>query len=360
MRAGLLRKGLRTTRTRGFRSGRGAEKKTTKKKAPAAAAPAAPAAPAASRTDTKVLDAAKSTRSARAASGASGVGPLGTTLFLGLLGGTGYGAYRLNSDPEFATTLRGFGLGRVVDAVGSVVPLAAPAAAPAAGRGKELDAAQERLAALQRKKQEAEAAAAATAAAAAAAAAAAEDTEDTEDAAAATAAADDTPASTSTGTTDERAGDGVETTASGGGDGGDGIQASGTDGDGGEAAVAAVLVADSQGAQAEELVEKVVEQERDEALAVAAEAPAPSELDMLRDEIRGIEDSVAEEQAEARRNTVAQLQVQQAELRGELEDMLARDLSELDMGALRKRVVQLVMELQVRSLCLQRLVSLLW
>ena len=56
--------------------------------------------------------------------------------------------------------------------------------------------------------------------------------------------------------------------------------------------------------------------------------------------------SDAEKQAEVRRSTVAQLQVQQAKLRGELDDMLARDLSELDAAALRRRVVQLVMELQ--------------
>ncbi len=256
---------------------------------------------------------------------------------MGVLSGTGYGAYRLNSDPAFATTLRGFGLGQVVDAVGNVVPLATPndGGKPVAATG-ELEAAQRTLATLQRKKQEAETAAAAAAAAAAAEAAAASTTEATTtvDSAAAKASADETD----------------ETKVSDIVDGREGTQAGNMDGeDVAEAAVAAVLDAENQSAQAEELVEIVVGKERDDALATTAEAPAPSELEVLRDEIRIIEDSVAEEQAEVRRNTVAQLQVQQAELRGELEDMLARDLSELDMSALRKRVVQLVMELQVSS-----------
>ena len=114
----------------------------------------------------------------------------------------------------------------------------------------------------------------------------------------------------------------------------------------GEAEVAAVLDADKQSTQAEASVEDAVSTELNEALTITAEAPAPTELEILRGEIRDIEDSVAEKQAEVRRSTVAQLQVQQAKLRGELEDMLARDLSELDAAALRRRVVQLVMELQ--------------
>lgn len=300
----------------------------------------------ATRTDTKVLDKAKSTASARQSQGSSGGGSGAAVLFAGVVGGVGYSAYRLKSDPDFATTLRGFGLGAVVDAVGGVMPLAGgPKQEPLTSTKIEQKADSPETPTMllsPSQARESEATAEAQVNVASQEQATGDDANDRD-----LSTSDNQLSSDTEGTTNEEISPNDSETSEEAAMTSSGIASSEKTQEG-EAAVSAVVEAESQSAEADDRVKTAIEEERDDALAVVADVAGPSEMEVLREQIRVIEDSVAEEQADVRRKTVSELQVQQAELRGELEDMLARDLTELDIADLRKRVVQLVMELQVR------------
>jgi hypothetical protein len=280
-----------------------------------------------SKTNPKVADAAAATKELRTnASGGGGGAGVGVLLAGGVLGGTGYTAYKLKSDASFAATLNNWGLGNVVDGFGKLIPLAKEE------QGNARDAKDHRVttttpvddASLEKKPPPM----------------------------VSTASTDATTSESmeGVGNTSTEENDAVKETKEA-----EEIQQKLTQTpeeartDAQENAVAAVVASNKVQEQAEEDVQQTLNDAQADAVAVDEMKASPSEKERLREEVLSIERSVSEQQGEVRRDTVAQLRVREAQLRGTLEDMLARDLSEANVEELRRRVVSLVMELQERN-----------
>ena len=259
-----------------------------------------------SQTNPKIADKAAETKAARSASGNSSTGF--TILGVGVIGGVGYAAYKIKTDPSFATSL-GF-------------------ATPSEVAIEEKKSNVKKTAEKPIQQEEAPAAAAddtdsVAADISSAAAAPSLVEEETEKEGEKKEEKEDTEESQQT--PEEARKEAQET------------------------AISAVVASEKMQAQAGETVQTTLDEAHEDATAVADLKPTLSEKQRLREEVRDLEKSVAEQQTEVRRNTVAQLRVSEAKLRGELEDVLARDLSTSNIEELRRRVVQLVMELQERN-----------
>ena len=320
--AGGVRSSLRAASRRSMSNKSGKDSSTKKVNVGAAAVGK-------TRADPKVADKAMQTKAAReSASGGGGSGAM-SVVAVGAVIGAGYTAYKLTADPSFATSLRSMGLGSVVEGIGKVVPLAKemPKAAPKTSTKKATTAT------ITNEKRES--------------------TKTTTDEAGESASTAKTEAGSEENTQP------VAATASAAAEGeknemvkeenaesktSDEIRSETQ-----EAAIAAEIASEDAQQRAGETVQAALDVAEQDAAVVAEEKPSPSEMERLREEVRDIERTVTEKQSDVRRDTVKQLRVREAVLRGELEDMLARDLSELNIEDLRRRVVQLVMELQERN-----------
>ena len=284
------------------------------------------------RINTKVADEVAKTKAARQQ--ASSGGSLGglAVLGVGLIGGGGYTAYKLNTDSGFATTLRQYGAGALVNGIGKIIPLAKEKNSVPPTAEIDVSAAASDVTAQS---------VASNTASTTATGSSNENVTSTQDDVSADGAAaemekENAEASSASAplqkTSEEQAADQTKTRQ-----------------EEQENAIAAVVAAGTTQESADKSVQSTVDSNQQEAAAIANEKPKQSEMERLRDNVRDIERTVAEQQTEVRRDTVAQLRVREAQLRGELENMLARDLSELNIEDLRRRVVQLVMELQERN-----------
>ena len=287
-----------------------------------------------SRVNPKVADQAAKSKSERVANTSSGSGAGIGVLAIGIVAGAGGFMYKLNTDAAFNSTLRKYKLGSVVDTFGKIIPLAQE-------KEKETTSTVET-------EQKASSIPVKELIATPTLATKAKD-ESNES------AAQDGPNDI---TTTEKEGD-EEIKSDGSNSSEETSSTSSSDKqqmteiearqESQEDAIAAAVASEESQKRANKSVQTTVDNNTQAAADVADSKPKVSEMDRLRTEVVDIERSVAARQSEVKRDTVAQLRVREAQLRGELENMLARDLSELNIEDLRRRVVQLVMELQERN-----------
>jgi hypothetical protein len=293
------------------------------------------------KTNPKVADQAAKTKAERSNATGSGGGGAGlTVLSLGMIvGGGGITAYKLKTDPTVASSMRNYGLGSVVNGFGKIITLAKEEESISKDKGTTSSTFQGNVT----------------------------DQNNSED----------TSSDVSSGVSPDLSSEKGSAAADQNGDNASikqkNVNQEKEDGQEAEvatkveaetadekisgelreeaqdAAVSAVVASGKVQENVEEQVKATLHEVEEDAMLVAEMKSKPSEKETLRQEVLDIERSVTEQQTEVRRNTVSQLRVNQAQLRGELEDMLARDLSELNIEKLRRRVVSLVMELQERN-----------